>query len=416
MSGSNVTVYCRNCSKPNELRGRAMTLALTCRECGIYFCTGEWEKDVVKFNFKATPHIPIGSKGRVENFLYEVVGFVVKEEQKYRYRWREYLLFNPYRGYAFLAESDGHWNFVWPIEGQPKGDNITKNFFYEGREFKLYQKYAATVIYAEGEFFFDVVGISENTVNRDYISPPYLLTVEESRDSVLWCKGEYFFQKDIAEIFSIPAQKLPEKEGIGYTQPFDMGVKTSVLVGCAVLFIAILIIFQVLIDSVSEEKVVYHGQYSQADMKDQKMFVTPSFQLSEGKSSVEFYIEAPLSNDWFYGEFTLVNEDDGTEYNFSKEIEFYHGYEGGESWSEGAKVGTAYISQIPGGKYHVNIYPEFSMFNNSFSIIITRDVPTMANFWITALLIIAFPAFFLIRNHYREVRRWSDSDYSPYSE
>jgi hypothetical protein len=414
MSGNNVSVICPGCKKPNELRGKAMTLALTCKSCNIYFGVGEWNSDTVIFEHKEEPVIPLGSKGKVEKYKYEVIGFVVKQETKYRYKWREYLLFNPYRGFAFLSEYNGHWNFIWPIEQDPRKNLLSDDFYHEDNEYKLYQKYSADVIFARGEFFFDVVGVSNTTVNYEFISPPFVLALEKSEDSVMWCKGEYFTQNEISEIFSIPKSKLPEKEGIGYTQPFAGSFTRSSLIAVSIALILITVFAQILMTSVAEEKVVYHGEFNMTDLTDQKMFVTPTFELSDGTKSVEFYIEAPLSNDWFYGEFTLVNEDDGSEYNFSKEIEFYHGYEDGETWSEGSRVGEAYISQIPGGRYHVNIYPEFSMFNNSFKVIITRDITSNANMIFACLALLVFPVFVFIRGHYREVKRWSDSDYSPY--
>ena len=95
---------------------------------------------------------------------YEVMGFVVKRENKYRYMWREYLLFNPLLGYAFLSEYDGHWNVIWPIEENPRSSTVDDDFHYthEGQQhyFKLFQKYRSEVVYAQGELFFDVVDIN----------------------------------------------------------------------------------------------------------------------------------------------------------------------------------------------------------------------------------------------------------------
>jgi hypothetical protein len=413
MSGSNSTIVCPKCKANVNLRGRSMTIALTCPSCQTYYCIADWNQNTYQFNLKVSQEIPLGAKGRFDNFLYEVIGFVVKEESRWHYKWKEYLLFNPYRGYAFLSEHNGHWNFIWPLEDEPEKSAGTK-LFYENQKYDLYQKYRASVVYAKGEFFFDVVGITSSTTNEDYISPPYLITVERSEDSIIWCKGEYFSQKEISSIFSIPSDKLPGKEGIGYTQPFNTDFSRSALIWATVAALVLIVALQVLMSYSSEEKVVYHGAFHQSDLKEDKMIVTSTFELSEGLSSLEFYIEAPLDNDWFYGEFSLINEGDGTEYNFSKDIEFYYGREDGENWSEGAKVGSAYISKIPGGKYHVNIYPEFSMLNNTFSVIITRDVPTTSNFWFTGLAIVLFPVLYLIRHHHRERKRWSDSEYSPY--
>jgi len=414
MSGSEHQVKCPECGSVNTLRGKAMTLSLTCSVCNIYFSTPKWNTTVVEFSIQAVPALPVGSRGRFDNYLYEVMGFVVKEESKYHYKWREYLLFNPYRGYAFLSEYNGHWNFIWPVEENPKSQASSITFTHEGWEYRLYQKYGANVIYAKGEFFFDVFDITSHAMNYEYIAPPYLYALEKTKDSIVWCKGEYLAPADIAKAFSIPLDRLPGREGIGYTQPFQSSFTDQSLVIVAVALLLVTFIFQLVINNGAADKQVYRADYSQSDMNDQKMIVTPSFDLTDGTKSLEVYVRAPVDNNWFFGEFTLINETNGTEYNFTKEVEYYHGYEGGESWTEGSTHGEAFLSQIPAGKYHLNIYPEFGPGYQTFSIAITRDVPMQVNFFITALALAIYPMFYFIKKHNREHKRWSDSDYSPY--
>lgn len=414
MSGSNHSVSCPKCAAENQLRGKAMTVALTCKACGTYFRTGTWNKAAVEFRYKeAHQVIPIGAKGRIDNFVYEVMGFAVKEETKYHFKWREYLLFSPYRGYAFLSEYNGHWNFVWPIEGDPRKNISVNDFNYEGAEYRLYQKYNAKVVYARGEFFFDVFDITESTVNSEFIAPPYMLALEKSHDSILWCKGEYFKPGEIAEAFSMPARKFPFREGVGYTEPLHASFSDKALISFTVLIFLVTLLAQLLMSSSADDKVVFQHDYHDTDLKDQKMIATPSFDLEGGMRNVEVYVYAPVDNNWFFSEFTLINDNTGDEYNFTKEVEYYSGYEDGVSWTEGARSGEAVLSMIPAGRYHINIYPEFNM-NHAFSITVKRDVPVSTNFYITAIGLLLFPAFYLVRKHYRERERWSDSDYSPY--
>jgi hypothetical protein len=165
--------------------------------------------------------------------------------------------------------------------------------------------------------------------------------------------------------------------------------------------------------SIAEDKIVLKATYAQKELSEQKIFVTPSFNLMGGTKNLELYLSSPISNDWFFSEFSLVNEEDGTEYDFTKEIEFYYG----QGWAEGSKSGEAILSQIPEGKYHLNIYPEFSssiLANGYFDIELRRDVPISANFYYTCLLLLIYPVFYLFRKRYKESRRWQDSEYSPY--
>jgi hypothetical protein len=42
-----------------------------------------------------------------------VIGYVKKEEDNiYHSKWREYTLYNPQQGYAFLSEYEGNWIFI----------------------------------------------------------------------------------------------------------------------------------------------------------------------------------------------------------------------------------------------------------------------------------------------------------------
>lgn len=414
MSGRNDTISCPACKATNILRGKAMTRALTCQSCKIYFCTGTWNPSIIEFRHNESQALALGAKGRIDSFLYEVMGFAVKEEVKYHYRWREYLLFNPYRGYAFLSEYNGHWNFIWPIEEEPARNFSDDGFTHEGSFYRLYQRYSASVVLARGEFFFDVCDTTISTSNYEYIDPPYLFALEKSADSILWCKGVYMSPDDIASAFGIAQATLPEKEGIGYTQPFNTSFRDKSLVSLTFLLLLAIFFLQLILNNSASDKVVFQADYNREEMKDQKLIVTPTFELTGGTKSLGIELSAPLSNDWFFGEFTLVNETDGTEYNFTKEIEYYSGYEDGSSWSEGSKNGEAFLSKIPDGKYHLNIYPEFSYSTKYFSVVIVRDVPMYSNFFITCAGILLFPLFYFIRKHYREKKRWSDSEYSPY--
>ena len=35
------------------------------------------------------------------------------------YRWSEYLLYNPYKGYRYLTEYNGHWNDIRTLRALP---------------------------------------------------------------------------------------------------------------------------------------------------------------------------------------------------------------------------------------------------------------------------------------------------------
>jgi|694.fasta_scaffold09268_5 hypothetical protein len=415
MSGNKTItiVTCLSCKKEIKPRGKSFIRAITCPECKSYFKIRiSKEEKFSKFKDKFEPHLPIGAKGRIEGTIYEVMGFMVKRE-KYSYKWREYVLFNPYKGVAYLSEFDGHWNFIKPFSGSPIDSGLKDLTFFNGEiQYRLYQKYNPRVLYAEGEFLSDEVYIAEDSRVQEYIAPPYLFINQASDYKDEWMKGYYIESSVVAESFKLPKEKIPIKTGFGYTQPIIHSFTEATLIKALIGIVLLMIALQLLSTSESRKKVFSHT-YNKNQLTEQKMFSTEGF-LLEGTKSLQIEMDAPISNDWFYASFTLVNETTGTEYEFSKEIEYYHGVDDGESWSEGSTQGDAFLSRIPEGRYHINIYPEFSFYGEYFNINVYRNEPIYSNFFIALLVLALFPIFYFVRKHYKEQQRWSDSDYSPY--
>lgn len=412
-----LSTTCPKCGQVNTPRGKSQTLAIVCAGCNTYFNVGKWNDEQVVFNEKHTAAIPVGSKGKIDGTVYEVMGFAVKCDKKYGYKWREYFLFNPYEGIAFLSEYDGHWTFIWPIEGNPKGKTTRRTFRFESREYQLFQKYRANVLFAQGEFFFDLFELADNTINEEYIAPPYLLSLELHENSMLWCKGEYIERSELVAAFKLNASKLPQKNGIGYTQPAVKAKFTDqALVSLCVIFALIIVGFQIFLSSISEEKTVFTQSYGRRPQSEpEKAIVTPSFDLAGSSKSLDITLQSPVDNQWFYADLTLVNETTGVEYNFSKEVAYYHGYEDGASWTEGSTIGEAFLSKIPGGRYHINIYPEFGA-SDSFTIWVVRDVTNLSNMFVALVGVLLLPVIYFVWKYNREKSRWSESDYSPYGE
>src|SRR5256884_3399665 len=60
---------------------------------------------------------------------------------------------------------------------------------------------------------------------------------------------------------------------------------------------------------------------------------------------------SPVDNSWLALDGDFVNEDTGLIQAFELPIEYYHGVEDGESWSEGSHSNDTYVSALPEGKY-----------------------------------------------------------------
>ncbi len=417
MSGNNslVTVTCPACKEQSQPRGKALTRAMTCPKCHSYFRLFLHESDKFsKFTETHKPALPIGAKGKINGITYEVMGFTVKRE-KYSYKWREYFLFNPFHGSAYLSEYDGHWNFFTHYLSNPTNGSRDFTFEHEGETFRLYQKYTPRVLHAEGEFFQDEVYLSEDSTVSEYIAPPFVFSSQFSTSRHDWLKGRYINGAEVEAAFKVPKEIMPVRTGFGYTQPIIRAFTEANFYKVILAVVLTLVALQIFFQNLATPVRVFSKTYYKADLTEQKMFSTESFLLEGGTKSMVIEIQAPIDNDWFYADFSLIEEATGTEHEFSKEIEYYHGVEDGESWSEGGTRGEAFLSKIPEGRYHINIYPQFSFNAEYFAIDVYHNEPIYSNFFIALLILALYPIYYFVRKHYKEVQRWSDSDYSPYA-
>jgi Domain of unknown function (DUF4178) len=402
---------CVECGHVNIAKGKALTLALTCTKCGLYFYTHS------TLNFKFINNhasiIPVGTRGKINGAMYEVMAFTVKRDKRHKYNWHEYALFNPYRGVAFLTQYDGNWNFLKPYSKHPWSFGNTETPEIDKGKFKLYAKYRSEVLFASGEYFADILDVTETSQHFEHINPPYILNFEENNKRLGAYLGEYISPTTVLTAFNLPKATFPKKEGFGYTEPllFAFKERSLMMVTLGALIAATLIF--IFFNNTATNKKVLQANFDSKDLGTQKMFATTSFELEGDLKNLEVKISAPLSNDWFYAEYSLINEATDEEVIFTKELEYYRGTEGGEDWTEGTNESSAFLSSIPGGKYHINIYPEFSLSNHEFTIQLFRDVPFYSNFFISITLLCVFPLGLLIYKSHKEKQRWSESEFGP---
>ncbi|MEP6593670.1 MAG: hypothetical protein ABJC51_08250, partial [Acidobacteriota bacterium] len=112
-------VNCPNCGAATAVRTFGHAVNVVCQSCrSILDATDPGVTILQKYNDAVTvePLIALGTRGTVPGWqpAFEVVGFQVREitVDQVAYRWREYLLFNPYHGFRYLTEYNGHWNVV----------------------------------------------------------------------------------------------------------------------------------------------------------------------------------------------------------------------------------------------------------------------------------------------------------------
>ena len=102
---------------------------------------------------------------------------------------------------------------------------------------------------------------------------------------------------------------------------------------------------------------------------------------------------------------------------FSIPVEYYHGVDGGESWSEGARSSETHLSSLPGGRYTLRLEAQWQDFAKPVkaSVRITQGVPRLLHWALLLAFVTAGLIIMVIVRGSFETRRWSESMFTTSS-
>lgn len=416
---------CPNCGGTVEIRGFGHALNAVCVQCLSVLDTQHPGLRILQQFGEAQrfqPAIPLGTRGKFQGTDWEAIGFQVREIEAdgALYRWHEYLLFNPCRGFRYVTLYDGHWNWIRTVPGLPQpAGGARAAVSYQGRKYSHFQTSEAKTIFVMGEFPWQV-RVGETASVADFVAAPWLLSSEKTAEEITWSLGEYTPGETVWKAFRLPGSP-PRPQGVYANQPspFHSRVKSAWLM-FGLFFLAWIALF-VVVAGVSPEQEVFEQRYSFASSAPgEHSFVTPVFELKGRPSTVEVDVDTDLENDWAFFNFALIEEQSGHAYDFGREVSYYAGRDSDGSWSEGGKHDSVLIPAVPAGHYYLRVEPEMSAPSDggdtgphsmNYTLKIRRGVPAMGWFGLGFLALLIPPVFVSLRSFGFERRRWQESDH-----
>lgn len=414
-------IACPRCKKKIELVSYPYAQSYAC-QCGAKLEPDLGHEDEFRVHGAfggVQPLIPLSATGVIKGIRYQVIGYAVKQDNtEYKSKWREYVLYNRQEGYAFLSEYDGHWMYsrekeVAPvISSQPE----VKEFMYNGATYRLYNRYGYRITAAVGEFPGKVFGDGYSRC-REFIHPPYMWVEEEdSKVQVSYYLAEHISPGEVQKAFDT---ETPFAEGMGpLSPPFLKPLHILLVTVAAVL---LLLITHLLSGYGNTETMVLEQQYDMFDTgsKSAPLFVSAPFSLPNRRNNLEITTYADVNDTWMEADFEVVNSKTGEVFGLSQGVEYYHGYEEGESWSEGSTNATDMISNLPAGNYFLRTQlSQDTTTGQKVSAVTVRvrgNVAVHSNFYILLALLLIWPVVTYIRVWLANRARWYNSDYSPYT-
>jgi hypothetical protein len=413
-------LQCPQCGAAITLRSFQQAVTVVCESChSILDAKDPMLKVLQQFQAATSelkPLIPLGTRGKLRGTDYEAIGFQRRsiESDGVRYDWHEYLLFNPYKGFRYLSEYQGHWNDITVCKDLPLLQTGTvPSANYLGEAYRHFQTADATTGYVIGEFPWQV-RVGERATVTDYVRPPRVLSCEQASGETTWSVGEYTYPSEIWKAFNLPGQP-PEPIGVFENQPAPATVSVKQM-WLAFLVMAIFLIgLMAFNDMVASKDPVFNGAYELAPgpPKGEASFVTDVFELKGRTSNVEIKTSANVSNSWIYLNYALINQDTGKAWDFGREVSYYFGRDSDGSWTEGSHNDTVVVPSVPPGHYYLRIEPEADARHPriSYSVAVRRDVPVF-KFYGYALLALFLPVLYVtFKSISFERARWSESDH-----
>lgn len=412
-------VSCTGCGASLPVRGMGRTEVLGCASCGVVLDLTDENLAILsryQITRRINPDIPLGTRGELNGEKFEVIGFLRKNTkiEGIAYLWREYLLFNPYKGFRWLTEYDGHWSYYHTLTEKPKEGNRTA--VLNGVVYKHFQRSKAIVDFVLGEFYWRVA-VDETSTVSDFIAPPYILSEEvqqqEGRKESIWSRGEYLEPAVVAKAFGLTS--VPVRTGIAPNQPSPFAAIGSSMAWTLIILAIAAFVIQMLFSALSQNSLIYEQTFLYEQGEGEKSFVTPLFTLSGHPSNVLIRSNAGVENGWLYLSLALINNDTGQSYDLGREISFYRGFTDGESWSEGDTGDEAVLPAVPAGAYYLRVEPEASQ-ATGYTIRVFRDVPRWRFLFFTWILLCLPAIGYQLMAWWFEHKRWMESDYASTSD
>ncbi len=321
---------CPNCGAAVEMRTFGQAVSVVCPNCHSVLDAKDPNFAILQKAQAAQriePQIPLGTRGQIEGVLYEVIGFQVRTENDPDDgpdSWREYLLFNPFRGYRYLTEYDGRWNFVHVANAIPERESANRvRMAGVSYEFKA-QANAATT-YVIGEFPWEVrVGDTAEAV--DYSAGAQILSSETTPEETVWSVGHAIDANVVLRAFglagaeTVAAPPVPLGPTLWPTAFLLLGLAGLLSLGLRVTGAR---------QIYRQDLVLLAGQQ-----------MTPAFDVTGHESNLEVETKNRRSQS-FYMHYALVDQRSGQARTFSRSI--------GDGRSCGDSVGSGGAIRVADG-------------------------------------------------------------------
>lgn len=409
------SIDCLVCGAPITLRALGASVMVACPSCRSQLDISKPEIQIIK-KFRATAEsfrLPLGTRGSLRGKTYEVIGAMVRSVDGFR--WTEYLLFNPFVGFRWLVEDQGHWSLGETVKDTSAIKPTAIGIRYQDRDFRKFAVGDAVVDIVVGEFYWRVK-TDDRAATRDWVAPPLMLSQETTATESTWTLLQYLEPVEVQRAFKITVE---EREDIAPHQPCPASVTLQGIQRYLWGALLLALVLQVATVFAARSEKIVVGDYQPAAGRGQETAFGP-VHLAASHSLNEISASAPLNDSWVELDYALVNKATGKSYEMGQQFEYYSGVDSDGAWTEGSTSASTLLPAVPAGDYDVLVDASSGGSKGSavqvpIRLTLTHDVAPWRNFWIACLAIVSYPAILLYRRLVFERRRWGASAFDTHT-
>ena len=334
--------------------------SLTCGYCGSVLDANDEFKVVKTFKDLKRPYCPvkIGMRGRIHGVDFIAIG-VLQYRDNDLSTWVEVCLYSPTHGYAWLEYGHGHFVFSRRTRDLPEYDGVLHHkspFVANGYLFKTHSIYDATVTFVEGELTY-LAQVGDRARVIEGISPPIGFSIESKGNEQEFQLSEYLVPADAYSAFGLDADEARARAQVHPLQPYEPTSLTSGLRLSGLLFTPVALALVLYTLMLGSGTALINQTFSAKEIYGKAGAVTHQFEITDAQRLISLDLYSSMNNAW--GFFEVVVKKSGEEiFSMGKQISYYSGYSGGESWSEGSTDAHAYFKVPQAGTYTLEISGE----------------------------------------------------------
>lgn len=323
---------------------------------------------------------------------------------------------------------------------------------FKGGSYRRFQDVEARVDAVFGEFTWKVQQ-GEKAQVTEFVQAPYSLARETqfhpgAGQEVTWSLSTYLEPAEVASGFNLK-KTLPAPSGICPNMPNPHKRALSQMATWMALALGVLLAVVMVLSFTHRERLVFSRTYNLAQelaaLKAQRaaartaaatgfgaepapapgvpappvesetvIFAGP-FEIADRGKNLAVTLSSGVDNGWLGVEGALVSEQTGAVELFEIQSSYYHGVDDGESWSEGARKDTVYLSSMPPGSYMLRLSPAWEGAAppvREFTVELRSGVMRWLYVWLAFFGIVIPPLLKLFQSMSFEGRRWAESMYS----